>query len=76
VTTRTASELRTITVIGAGTMGAGIAHVAAAAGHTVQWFDAVAGAAATGLGRIEKNLAKASPQNRGMERPACLTDRL
>jgi 3-hydroxybutyryl-CoA dehydrogenase len=58
VTTRTVSELRTITVIGAGTMGAGIAHVAAMAGHDVQLFDAAAGAAAAGLARIEKNLAK------------------
>jgi 3-hydroxybutyryl-CoA dehydrogenase len=55
---RTADELRTLTVIGAGTMGAGIAHVAALAGCTVQLFDAVAGAAAAALGRIGKNLAK------------------
>ena len=60
VTTRTIAidELRTITVIGSGTMGAGIAHVAAIAGYAVQLFDAAAGAAAAGLGRIEKNLAK------------------
>jgi len=58
VTTRTIDELRTVTVIGAGTMGAGIAHVAATAGLAVQLFDAIAGAAAAGLGRIEKNLAK------------------
>lgn len=45
-------------MIGAGTMGAGIAHVAAMAGHDVQLFDAAAGAAAAGLGRIAKNLAK------------------
>jgi 3-hydroxybutyryl-CoA dehydrogenase len=55
---RTVEELRTITVIGAGTMGAGIAHVAAITGYAVQLFDAVPGAAATGLGRVEKNLAK------------------
>jgi 3-hydroxybutyryl-CoA dehydrogenase len=54
----TLEQLRTITVIGAGTMGAGIAHVAAIAGCRVQLFDAAAGAAAAGLGRIEKNLAK------------------
>ncbi len=58
VTTRTVDELRTITVIGAGTMGAGIAHVAALAGRAVQLFDAAPGAAAAGLGRIEKHLAK------------------
>jgi len=58
VITRTVDELRTITVIGAGTMGAGIAHVAALSGYVVQLFDASAGAAAAGIGRIEKNLAK------------------
>ena len=58
VTMPTADQLRTITVIGAGTMGAGIAHVAAAAGLAVQLFDAAAGAAAAGLGRIEKSLAR------------------
>ena len=58
VTTRTIDELRTITVIGAGTMGAGIAHVAAVAGYAVQLFDATSGAAASALGRIEKNLAR------------------
>src|SRR5262249_47104970 len=58
VTMRTADEIGTLTVIGAGTMGAGIAHVAALAGCTVQLFDAMAGAAAAGVGRIGKTLAK------------------
>jgi len=58
VITRTVDELRTISVIGAGTMGAGIAHVAALSGLIVRLFDANAGAAAAGIGRIEKNLAK------------------
>lgn len=53
-----ASEIRSITVIGAGTMGHGIAHVAAAMGATVQLFDAVAGAAQVGVDKIAKNLAK------------------
>jgi len=53
-----ASEIRSITVIGAGTMGHGIAHVAAMAGTTVQLYDAVAGAAAAGIEKIAKNLAK------------------
>jgi len=53
-----ASEIRSITVIGAGTMGHGIAHVAAIAGATVQLYDAVAGAAAAGIEKIAKNLAK------------------
>lgn len=53
-----ASEIRSITVIGAGTMGHGIAHVAALAGATVQLFDALAGAAAAGIDKVGKNLAK------------------
>ncbi len=53
-----ASEIRSITVIGAGTMGHGIAHVAALAGATVHLFDAVAGAAAAGIDKVGKNLAR------------------
>jgi len=55
---RTAPELRVLTVIGAGTMGHGIAHVAAMAGLEVHLYDALAGAAATGISRIAKNLDK------------------
>ena len=47
-----------IGVIGAGTMGAGIAQVAAKAGHPVILFDAMEGAAQRGLEGIEKGLAK------------------
>jgi 3-hydroxybutyryl-CoA dehydrogenase len=43
-------------VIGAGTMGAGIAQVAAAAGHRVVLFDALAGAAEKGRQRIASGL--------------------
>jgi 3-hydroxybutyryl-CoA dehydrogenase len=39
-------------------MGHGIAHVAAIAGLDVRLYDAIAGAAATGIGKITKNLAK------------------
>ncbi len=56
---RFASEnIRTMTVIGAGTMGHGIAHVAALAGISVRLFDAVASGAATGVSKIAKNLDK------------------
>ena len=54
----TLSNLRTIAVIGAGTMGHGIAQIAAAMGADVRLYDAVAGAARAGLERIGKNLAK------------------
>lgn len=45
-----------IGVIGAGTMGAGIAQVAAKAGHPVILFDASEGAAEAGIYRLEKGL--------------------
>jgi 3-hydroxybutyryl-CoA dehydrogenase len=53
-----ATDIRTITVIGAGTMGHGIAHVAAVMGAQVHLFDAFPGAAVAGLEKITKNLAK------------------
>ncbi len=45
-----------IAVIGAGTMGAGIAQVAAQAGHTVLLFDAAEGAAESGIAKVGKGL--------------------
>ncbi len=52
------AEIANIGVVGAGTMGHGIAHVAAQAGYTVALFDAVDGAAARGLDRVRENLDK------------------
>ena len=49
-------ELTNVAVIGAGAMGAGIAQVAAAAGHPVSLVDAVPGAAATAVGRLGETL--------------------
>ena len=43
----------TIVVIGAGIMGAGIAQVAAQAGHTVLLFDVREGAAADARAKLE-----------------------
>jgi len=51
-------EVRTIAVIGAGTMGHGIAQVAAQMGCAVRLYDALTGAASAGVDRIAKNLAK------------------
>ena len=51
-------EITTVAVVGAGTMGHGIAHVAAQAGYRVALFDAFDGAAARGLERIRENLDK------------------
>lgn len=47
-----------IAVIGAGTMGAGIAQVAAQAGHQVWVYDASQGAVEQGLARVAKGLAR------------------
>ena len=53
-----ATDLRTLTVIGAGTMGHGIAHVAAVMGATVHLYDALSGGASAGKDKVTKNLAK------------------
>jgi len=58
VTVPTLDQIRTIAVIGAGTMGHGIAHVAAVMGAQVRVYDALAGAAQAGIERVAKNLAK------------------
>ncbi len=50
--------IESIAVIGAGTMGHGIAHVSAVAGYRVGLFDAVEGAAGRGLERVRDNLDK------------------
>ncbi len=47
-----------VAVIGAGTMGAGIAQIAAAAGHPVLLHDAQPGAAEAGIERIGAGLAR------------------
>ncbi len=47
-----------IAVVGAGTMGHGIAHVCAAAGCAVRLYDAMPGGAAAGLAKIQNNLDK------------------
>jgi 3-hydroxybutyryl-CoA dehydrogenase len=54
----TLEQVRTIAVIGAGTMGHGIAQVSAMMGAEVRLYDALAGAARSGVERIAKNLAK------------------
>jgi 3-hydroxybutyryl-CoA dehydrogenase len=54
----TAHEIRFLTVLGAGTMGHGVAQVAAMAGIEVRLYDALLGGAAAGILRIRKNLDK------------------
>jgi len=50
---------KTIAVLGAGTMGAGITQVAATAGYEVRLYDLMQGLVDEGLGRIYTNLTKA-----------------
>ncbi len=52
------AELHTVGVVGAGTMGAGIAQVAAAAGHPVLLFDALPGLAEKAKARLAEALEK------------------
>jgi 3-hydroxybutyryl-CoA dehydrogenase len=68
------SDLRTVTVVGAGTMGHGIAQVAAQAGYAVRLADAVPGAALAGLERIRANLDGAVQRGKvtALERDAAL----
>lgn len=51
--------MKNIGVIGAGTMGAGIAQVAAEAGYNVKIFDVVANAAEKAVGKLQKAWQKA-----------------
>lgn len=52
------SAIRQIAVIGAGTMGHGIAHVSALAGYSVQLYDIDQGRVSAGLGKVKSNLDK------------------
>jgi 3-hydroxybutyryl-CoA dehydrogenase len=56
--TYSAAQIHTVAILGAGTMGHGIAHVFALAGVEVRLYDALPGAAVAGLGKIAANLAK------------------
>src|SRR5882757_5745843 len=58
VTLTTLETIRKVAVLGAGTMGHGIAHVVAVMGAEVQLYDAMRGAAAAGITKIGKNLDK------------------
>jgi 3-hydroxybutyryl-CoA dehydrogenase len=58
VTLPTLEQIKTIAIIGAGTMGHGIAHVCAVMGAEVRVYDAMHGAARAGIDKITKNLAK------------------
>jgi 3-hydroxybutyryl-CoA dehydrogenase len=63
-------DIETVAVLGAGTMGHGIAQVTAAAGHAVRLYDVEIATARTGLATIERNLeaglarGKVTPEQR------------
>lgn len=52
------SEIATVAVVGAGTMGLGIAHVAALAGYATRLYDPFAEALESAIETIGRNLAK------------------
>jgi 3-hydroxybutyryl-CoA dehydrogenase len=62
--THTTGALETVAVLGAGTMGHGIAQVAAQAGHRVLLHDPSPQALAQGMSRIRANLEKVDPGTR------------
>jgi 3-hydroxybutyryl-CoA dehydrogenase len=62
-----AAASQTVGVIGAGTMGAGIAQVAAAAGHPVKLMDVRPGAAQAAIAQIAKGLATLVDKGRQSE---------
>ncbi|TFF18760.1 3-hydroxybutyryl-CoA dehydrogenase [Jiella endophytica] len=53
-----ATEIRTVGVVGAGQMGAGIAHVAALAGFDVKLYDLAEDQISAGMQRIEKSMGR------------------
>lgn len=63
-------EVQRVGVLGAGTMGAGIAQLCARAGIETLLCDANPDALATGLGRIEKSLARAVERGKSTEAEA------
>ena len=67
--------IRTVAVVGAGTMGHGIAYVAVAAGYTVRLHDANAEALAQGAARVAASFEKAIQRGKSTaaDRDAALT---
>jgi 3-hydroxybutyryl-CoA dehydrogenase len=64
------AEMKTIGVLGAGTMGNGIAHVCARAGHDVVLYDLEQGFLDRGMATIGKNLAREVAKNKLTEEQA------
>lgn len=64
------NEIKTIAVLGAGTMGNGIAHVAARSGYRVLLCDVAQNLMERGLATIEKNLAREVSKDKITQRQA------
>jgi 3-hydroxybutyryl-CoA dehydrogenase len=64
------SDIKRVGVVGAGLMGHGIAQVTATAGYDVVLKDIDAGALAKGIGKIEKQLARAVEKGRSTQEDA------
>jgi 3-hydroxybutyryl-CoA dehydrogenase len=64
MTSRALSPDAVVGIVGAGAMGAGIAQVAAVAGHRVRLLDAREGAAAQAVGQIRATLARLADKGR------------
>ena len=56
-----------VAVVGAGTMGAGIAQVAAAAGHPVLVYDALPGAAGHAIAKVRERVARRGGDPSGLD---------
>ncbi|MBA2350014.1 MAG: 3-hydroxybutyryl-CoA dehydrogenase [Solirubrobacterales bacterium] len=67
------SEIKCVGVVGAGQMGHGIAQMAAAAGYEVVLKEIDEGALAKGVGKIEKQLARAVEKGRSSQEDADAT---
>ncbi len=70
------SEPGTVAVVGAGTMGRGIAQVAATAGYRVRLYDASAAQLEAALERIQASLARAAERGRLAEPVAAVLGRI
>ena len=57
-------DVQRVLVVGAGTMGTGIAQVAARAGYRTELFDVAPGAAQKALERISESLSRAVEKGR------------
>ena len=73
---RTLSEVAVVGVVGAGTMGSGIAQVAATAGYEVVMRDVETEYVERGLGGVDDSLSRLAAKGALDEEPAAIRDRI